>query len=320
MAVDTVTADQVDPEIAPLLDAMVGFRVSADTLPTFRESTPVGDTVSTDDVERAEHVVDEARGIVVRVHRPRGAAGPHPCAYSIHGGGYVLGNRDMDDAKLARWARRLGCVGVSVEHRLAPEAPYPEPLEDCYAGLRWVDEHADELGVDRSRIGVAGTSAGAGLAAALALVTRERAEMPLRFQLLECPMIDDRQQTASSRLDGLPIWDRHSNEFGWRSYLGDLYGTDAVPALAAPARASDLSGLPPAFVAVGTIDGFRDEDVDYAMRLNRAGVPTELHVYPGAPHGFQIFEQLAVTKRAARDADEWLERQLAPSSRERVGR
>ncbi|HEX7095319.1 MAG TPA: alpha/beta hydrolase fold domain-containing protein, partial [Acidimicrobiales bacterium] len=122
--------------------------------------------------------------------------------------------------------------------------------------------------------------------------------------------IDDRQITPSSRLDGLPVWSRESNEFGWRSYLGDLYGTDDVPAYAAPARATDLSGLPPAFVSVGTVDGFRDEDIEYAMRLNQAGVPTELHVYPGAPHGYQIAPTAAVSRQSARDIEEWLSRQI----------
>ena len=142
-----------------------------------------------------------------------------------------------------------------------------------------------ELGIDPDRIGIGGTSAGGGLAAALALLARDRGEVPVAFQLLECPMLDDRQETSSSQLEGLPVWSRESNEFGWRSYLGELYGSDDVPALAAPARARDLRGLPPALVIVGGADGFRDEDVLYALRLNQAGVPTELHVLPGAPHG-----------------------------------
>ena len=167
------------------------------------------------------------------------------------------------------------------------------------------------IGIDRDRVGVAGVSAGGGLAAALALRARDHGAPPLAFQLLECPMLDDRQRTQSSRLDDLPIWDRHANTFGWQSYLGSLHGTDDIPATAAPARASDLSGLPPAFVAVGSIDGFHDENLEYATRLNRAGVPTEVHVYPGAPHGFQLFEGSAVAVQAARDADEWLARQIA---------
>jgi acetyl esterase/lipase len=201
-------------------------------------------------------------------------------------------------------------VGVSVEAGLAPETPYPGPLEDCYEGLRWTYDHADELGVDRARIGIGGVSAGGGLAAGLALLARDRGEVPVAFQLLECPMIDDRQTTSSSRLDGLPIWSRESNEFGWRSYLGDLYGTDDIPPYAAAARAENLVGLPPALVIVGGADGFRDEDIEYALRLNQSGVPTELHVLPGAPHGVQMFMDSAVARRWGQIVTEWLGLQL----------
>lgn len=309
---EAITPDQVHPELAPLLTAMPAFTISARTLPSLRAGSPVTPAVSTDAVECTEHVVDEQRGVVLRLHTPKHAEGPRPCALSIHGGGYVLGNRAMDDAKLADWATTLGCIGASVEYRLAPETPYPGALDDCTDALRWVFQHADELGIDADRVGVAGVSAGSGLAAALALRAREDRDLTLRFQLLECPMLDDRQRTRSSRLDALHIWDRDSNEFGWRSYLAELYGSHDVPPFAAPARASNLSGLPPAFIAVGSIDGFHDEDVEYATRLNHAGVPTELHVYPGAPHGFQLFEDFSVTEQAGRDAREWLARQLGP--------
>lgn len=311
--VDAITPEQLHPELVPFLAAMPGFVVAAETLSDLRAAMPVAPPGSTDAVERTEHTIDDDRGLVVRAHVPKRTEGPSPCVVSFHGGGYVLGNRDMDDHKLERWARHLGCVGVSVEYRLAPETPYPGPLDDCFDALRWVVDHAETLGIDRTRIGVAGVSAGAGLAAAVAIRARDEGGPPLRFQLLECPMLDDRQRTRSSRLDGLHVWNKHSNEFGWRSYLGELYGTDDVPVLAAPARAldHDLPGLPPAFVAVGSIDGFHDEDVEYATRLNHAGVPTELHVYPGVPHGFQLFEDFVVTRQAARDAQEWLALQIA---------
>jgi acetyl esterase/lipase len=228
----------------------------------------------------------------------------------MHGGGYVIGTFDMDDPLFDNLCPKLGLVGVSVEYRLAPETPYPGPLEDCYRGLQWTYDHAEELGIDRHRIGVGGVSAGGGLAAALALLARDRGEVPVAFQLLDCPMLDDRQTTASSQQDGLPVWSRESNAFGWRSYLGDLYGDDDVPYTAAPARAEDLSGLPPAFVSVGSVDGFLDEDVDYAVRLNRAGVPTELHVYPGACHGYQIAQQCDITRQSRSDVENWLARQV----------
>jgi acetyl esterase/lipase len=303
----------LDDEIAPALATFpMASALSVDALATMRatRSEMFAGVELSDAVERTEHVVSDDPLVVVRVHTPKGVDGPLPCVYSIHGGGYVLGSYDMDDAKFDRWCPALPCVGVSVEYRLAPEAPYPGPLDDCYAGLRWTHEHAAELGVAPERIGVAGVSAGGGLAAALALLARDRGEVPLAFQLLECPMLDDRQTTSSSQLDGLPIWSRESNEFGWRSYLGDLYGGD-VPAYAAPARATDLTRLPPTLVIVGGADGFRDEDIDYASRLCRSGVPTELHVLPGAPHGVQFFAGSVVARRWGQTVTQWLEQRLA---------
>lgn len=252
----------------------------------------------------------EGGDVIVRVHRSSHSTGTLPCIYSIHGGGYVLGDYTMDDARFAKFCPLLDCVGVSVEYRLAPEFAYPTPLEDCYAGLVWTHEHAEELGIDPTRIGIAGVSAGGGLAAALALLARDRGEPAIAFQLLECPMVDDRQVTTSSQLEGLAVWSRESNTYGWRSYLGDRYGTGAIPAYAAPARAEDLTGLPPALVCVGGADGFRDEDIEYAKRLGQAGVLTELHVYPGAPHGAQLAPDAAATLRWIRDVEDWLARHI----------
>ncbi len=158
-----------------------------------------------------------------------------------------------------------------MDYRVAPEGAYPAALEDCYRALLWVFENADDIGVDRNCIGIRGPSAGGGLAAALALLARDRGVVSIAFQMLESPMLDDRQITASSQLAGLPIWSRESSAIGWRAYLGDLHGTEDVPYTAAAARAFDLSGLPPAFVSVGTVDGLFDEDVDYALRLNHCG-------------------------------------------------
>jgi acetyl esterase/lipase len=302
----------LDAEIEPVLaNFPAAFELSVETLPAMRSTRGAmfAEVELSDAVERTDHVVSDDPRVVVRVHRPKGIDGPLPCIYSIHGGGYVLGSFDMDDAKFDRWCPKFPCVGVSVEYRLAPEAPYPGPLDDCYAGLRWTFDHAAELGIDPDRVGIAGVSAGGGLASALALLARDRAEVPIAFQLLECPMLDDRQTTSSSRLDGLPIWSREANTFGWRSYLGDLYGGD-VPAYAAAARATNLAGLPPALVIVGGADGFRDEDIDYALRLNQAGVPTELHVLPGAPHGVQFFIESTVARRWNQMVTQWLELQL----------
>jgi len=298
----------LDPEIAEAIKMLPFEDITADVLAPLRTrfEMPVSDLV-----ERTDREVPGDPQVPVRVHRAKDAEGVLPGLYSIHGGGYVIGTNLMDDTMLDDMCPKLGVVGVSVDYRLAPETPYPGPLEDCYRGLLWAHEHATELGIDPDCIGVMGVSAGGGLAAALCLLARDRGEVPVAFQLLDQPMLDDRQATASSRQDDLAVWSKASNTFGWRAYLGDLYGADDVPATAAPARATDLSGLPPTFVSVGAADGFRDEDVDYATRLNQAGVPTELHVYPGACHGFNVMApDAALTKRSTRNMHDWLEKQL----------
>jgi acetyl esterase/lipase len=264
-----------------------------------------------DAVVRTEHEVAADPPIPVRVHRAKKAEGLLPAIVTIHGGGYVIGSYDMDSPLLDRWCPGLGVVGVSVEYRLAPATPYPGPLEDCYAALRWTYDNADDLGIDRDRIGLYGLSAGGGLAAALALLARDRGEVPLQFVLLDCPMLDDRQQTPSIKADGLYVWGSGSNEFGWRSYLGALYGSDGVPAYAAASRELDLGALPPTCVVVGSIDGFCDEDVDYAQRLNQAGVPCELHVIAGLPHAYLLVPGAAAVQLAMHCMENWLRRQLA---------
>ena len=280
----------LDDEIAPALaDAPIAFRAlgrsASRPCATTRGEMFAGVPLS-DAVERTEHVVSDDPHVVVRVHRPKGVDGPLPCLYSIHGGGYILGSLRHGRRQvrpLVRARSRASACRSSTGSRRRRRTPARSTTATPGCGGRY--EHADELGIDRDRIGIGGVSAGGGLAAALALLARDRGEVPVAFQLLECPMIDDRQTTSSSRLDGLPIWSRESNTFGWRSYLGDLYGATTSRTYAAAARATDLAGLPPALVIVGGADGFRDEDIDYALRLNQAGVPTELHVLPGAPHG-----------------------------------
>ena len=219
--------------LAPELDEMLGTllaarhrrpghprRASGPASP--QTVVPIG---STDAVERTDHVVPGDHPVPVRVHRPRGVEGPLPCVYAIHGGGMIMGSYDMDDTTFEAWCQEAGVMGVSVEYRLAPEFPYPTPLDDCERGLLWAFENAEELGIDTERVGVFGISAGAGLAAGLALRVRDNDGPALAFQLLETPMLDDRQATvSSSRTDGLLIWSKVSNHFGWGAYLGDLYG------------------------------------------------------------------------------------------------
>jgi acetyl esterase/lipase len=248
--------------------------------------------------------------VPVRIHSPADPSGPLPCVVAFHGGGYVIGDRTMYDGLFDRWCIDPGMVAVSVGYRLAPETPYPGPLEDCYRALVWTAEHADDLGIDPTCIGLYGASAGGGLAAGLALLARDRGDVDIAFQMLQYPMLDDRQVTYSSQLEDLQVWSRSSNTFGWRAYLGDLYGGDDVPAYAAAARAEEVAGLPPAYICVGTLDGFRDEDIDYARRLLRAGVPAELHVLPGAPHGFELMGDTALARQSAHNADEWIKRTI----------
>jgi triacylglycerol lipase len=219
---------------------------------------------------------------------PNPATASRPAYFHMHGGGYVLGTADLNDGSNRALAAELDCVVVSVDYRLAPEARFPGSLEDCYAGLTWLHRGAAALGVDRSRIAIGGESAGGGHAAALAIHARDRGEVPICLQVLDSPMIDDRTGSSAEPHPycGEFVWTPDKNRFGWESLLGIAPGGPETPAGAAPARVADLAGLPPAFIAVGALDLFLEEDMEYARRLIRAGVPTELHVIPGAFHGF----------------------------------
>jgi acetyl esterase/lipase len=235
-------------------------------------------------------VVALGDGVAVRVFRPAAVSTPSPALLWIHGGGYVVGRAAQDDRLCRRFCNALGIPVASVEYRLAPENPYPAPLDDCYTALTWL---AAQPEVDPSRLVIGGASAGGGLAAALALLARDRGEPAPVFQLLTYPMLDDR---SSSRRDLDPkrfrLWNQLSNAFGWALYLGD---TDL--AVAVPARREDLSGLAPAWIGVGTHDLFFDEDLAYAERLQAAGVPCDVEVVQGAFHGFdQIVPGAGVSK------------------------
>ena len=220
--------------------------------------------------------------ISVRIFRPVGAEGTLPGIYFIHGGGMVLGSVDDEAGDASMLCEELQAVVVSVEYRLAPENPYPAPVDDCYAGLAWTAAHADELGIDPERLAVFGKSAGGGLTIATCLKARERKGPKICFQMPIYPMIDDRNLTPSSReITEVGIWDRAANIEAWGWYLNGLQADQ----YAAPARATSLVGLPPAFIDVGEMDLFRDEDIAFVARLLQAGVSTEFHVYAGAYHG-----------------------------------
>ena len=240
-----------------------------------------------------------APDIKLHIYRPRDATGPLACIYHIHGGGYVAGGAKELEFFHKPLAAELGCVIISVDYRLAPETVFPGAIEDCYAGLGWTLAHSADLGIDRARIGVMGESAGGGLAAALALMTRDRGDHALAFQHLTYPMIDDRTCVKPPHPHaGEFIWTPHNNLFGWTALLGQEPGGDGISPYAAAARAEDLSGLPPTFIMTGTLDLFVDEDIEFARRLIAAGVPTELHVHPGAFHGFDLLSGPGVADRA----------------------
>jgi acetyl esterase/lipase len=226
---------------------------------------------------------------------------PSPALLWIHGGGMVLGRPEQGHELCARWAGELGLLVVSVDYRLAPEDPFPAGLEDCYAALTWVHEHAEELGVDPALVAVGGDSAGGGLAAALSQAARDRGGPAIRFQLLEYPMLDDRTVLQTDHQGrGTFVWTPTSNRFAWTAYLGRPPRPADAPEYAAPARTEDLSGLPPAWIGVGDLDLFHDEDVTYANRLRDAGVPCELDVVARMFHGADNFTK-AGTSRAFRD-------------------
>jgi acetyl esterase/lipase len=308
----------LDPEVAEALKAMPRMgTITLDQIPNIRaQRALMPQPELSDAVERTDRIVPGVNGapdITVRVHRAKGASGPLPALYWMHGGGYMFGTYAMEDLRFDRWCAALNLVGVAVEYRLAPETPYPGPLEDCYTALAWTYKNAASLGIDPARIGIGGASAGGGLAAGLALLARDRGEIPVKFQLLVYPMIDDRRTNESATWEGVPIWPPIANKTGWAAYLGALDGTANVPPYAAPTRATNLAGLPPAHVMVGALDAFLDEDIEYAHRLSHAGVPTELHVYPGAPHGFDsITPGTGVARRARGAMEAWLARAICP--------
>ncbi|MFF5360333.1 alpha/beta hydrolase [Streptomyces scabiei] len=321
----TMTPPPFDPELAAALEAikdLVPRGLTMDDIPAMRQGPGIAllaqlDLTMDGFFEVEDRLVPGPPGepeISLLICRPAAPATPAalPVIYHVHGGGMIVGNnRGGVDAPLA-WAREVGAVVVSVEYRLAPEHPHPAPVEDVYAGLLWTAGHAHEFGGDAERIIIAGASAGGGLTAALALLTRDRKGPRPIGQVLLCPMLDDRNDTPSAhQMAGRGVWDRTANETGWTALLGERRGGAEVSQYAAPARARDLSGLPPAFLDVGSAETFRDEVVAYASRLWQAGGVAELHVWPGGFHGFDGFAPQAAVSRECREAHvRWVRRLL----------
>ncbi|ETW22158.1 esterase [Mycobacterium gastri 'Wayne'] len=270
--------DDVHPDLRRTARFAPRRLVGPRTLPVIRALITLTSRGTPSDVE----VITLDSGAGVRLYRGVGVTEPTPALLWIHGGGYVLGKAAQDDRLCRQFTRTLGITVASVEYRLAPEHPYPAPLEDCYSALCWL---ATLPAVDPDRIAIGGASAGGGLAAALALLARDRGEIAPAFQLLSYPMLDDRSSGRSAgRTDRrYRLWDARANRFSWAAYLGD-----ADPRVAVPGRREDLRGLAPAWIGVGTHDLFHDEDLDYARRLEDAGVPCQVDLVSGAFHGFDL--------------------------------
>jgi acetyl esterase len=301
----------IDPELLPWLDMLPSVTLpDHDALLAARARMgELGDVVPAYEPVHPVDVRDTtvpgpsgAPDVPVRVYSPANRDGAVPGLLYIHGGGFVLGDLDMFHPSLLRLVDELGVVIVSVDYRLAPEHPFPAPIEDCYAALTWTAAKAAELGIDPERLGVAGESAGGGLSAAIALLARDRGGPALCFQYLGIPELDDRLETPSMRAYvDTPVWNRPNAVYSWTSYLGAEPGGADVSPYAAPARATDLSGLPPAFVTTCQFDPLRDEGIQYAQRLLQAGVQTELHHYPGTFHGSSMVADAAVSRRMFAD-------------------
>lgn len=226
---------------------------------------------------------------------------PGPAVVYLHGGGMIAASVDLYDRFIAAYVADGGISMLAVDYRRAPEHPHPCPVEDSYAGLAWLAEHGGELGVDPQRIALMGDSGGGGLAAGAALLARER-DLAVAKQILIQPMLDDRNTVPDPALAPFAAWSYDDNYTGWHALLAEAMGTEGVPQSAAPARAVDLAGLPPAYIEVGELDIFRDESVEYAQRLAAAGTSVELHVHPGCPHGFdRVTADAGVVRRARAD-------------------
>lgn len=312
----------VDEELVPLLDIFPPLDFTIETLPQFRETqnqmiaAMQGEPDAS--VVREDLIVPGTKGADARVlvYRPNGAQGVLPAIIYIHGGGFVIGSAVMMDPYARLLAQQLNCVVVSVDYRLAPETPFPGAIEDCYAALKWTHDNATTLSVDPARIAVVGESAGGGLAASLTLLARDRGEVKLAMQILDMPMLDDRTgiQGEPHPFTGEFIWTANHNRLGWRAMIGAEPGGPDVSPYCAPARAKDLSNLPPAFITIGSLDLFLEETLEYARRLIRAGVPVELHVYPGVFHGFQAAAHSRVVQAHVANVLGVLERGLRPKT------
>jgi acetyl esterase/lipase len=318
--VTTTTRPPYDPELRATMDLMPTMPpLTVETLPMMRANQtapPIESALSGRPLQYTDYVVPGHDGAEIQVsvirrsdhQRTDGAA-----VYLIHGGGMIMGDRSIGAGKIANWVEEYDIVAATVEYRLAPEFPDPVPVEDCYAGFSWFADQGQALGFDSRRILITGGSAGGGLAAGVTLLARDRKGILPVAEVLDSPMIDDRDATASSQqFSGFGIWDREANAFGWSSLLGDRVNDADVSIYAAPARASDLGGLPATFLDVGSAEVFRDETIEYAQKIWAAGGQAELHVYEGGFHGYEFLAPSAeISTRTLAARESWVKRYLA---------
>ncbi|HDV8361502.1 TPA: alpha/beta hydrolase [Bacillus cereus] len=285
--------NRVHPKLLPALEMIPDFELHPENLPAMREQAALilPDIIGDESLSITEEIIEgpDANPLRLKIYRPKSNDQSLPALLWIHGGGYILGSADENDILCVRFAKEANCMVVNVDYRLAPEHPYPAPIEDCYAALKWMADNAEALNIDSNRIGVAGASAGGGLTAALTILARDRQYPSICFQMPLYPMIDDRNNTPSANeiKEGF-TWNQKTNEAGWKMYLGELHGTDHIPAYAAAARAEDYRNLPRTYTCVGQLDAFRSETLTYVTKLTEAGVDVEFHLYPGAYHGFEM--------------------------------
>lgn len=281
----------VHPELRHLVSRIPSFSVTPRNLWFWRLLTNLHRPPKPPQDVRVENMFIPGRErntrIRLRIYKPALNSGLLPALIWFHGGGYLFGRPELDDDLCSQFVREAGILVASVDYRCAPDHPFPTALEEGYTALQWVHSHGRQLGVD-NRLAIGGTSAGGGLAASLVQLAHDRKEIPIQAQILVYPMLDDRTVLRTDIESGFLTWSQASNRFGWESYLGVRCGSDDIPAYAVPARRADLSGLPPAWMGVGTLDLFHDEDVVYARRLKQAGGECELCIVPGAFHGFDV--------------------------------
>ena len=307
---------RVKRELLDVLEMFPQLEITPESIPLIREGNVQAEQAL--EVDESIAITDEyidgpdENQLLVRVYRPKASTDELPAVLWIHGGGYVIGSVNDNDALCMQFVKEIDCVVASVDYRLAPEYPYPVPLEDCYTALKWLADNASALNIDKGRIAVAGASAGGGLTAAVSLLARDRQYPSLCFQMPLYPMINDENNTPSANeiTEGM-IWNQKSNEAGWKMYLGELYGTEDISPYAAPARAQDFSDLPPTYTCVGQLDPFRSETITYVEKLAEAGVDVEFHLYPGAYHGFDLLNpQSELAKNAVSEYIQALKRGL----------